>query len=533
MFKKSMNPITLKRLRRFREMKRAYFSFWFLMILYIISLHSELICNNKPLVIRFNQALYFPIFTYYPESTFIPDGKETRPDYKALTQHPVFKDNPDNIMIFPIFSFGPFESIDPDSIHLSDEVTLHIQPVQAVGAINIEKEYLVVKARQFDWFSNQQDIKGVSIESQWPLPKSLKDAIAIRFDNQNAPGLEMLISGPENKKAVVSLSPYTSRPYPPKTIRLTFREPQSYNDKPQKISFDQSLQIIKGKSIWQHLQSDLGDLSTIQDELKTKILDRFDHHVDDMEIIVNNKVYSIRFDKEDIRFPFRPDFHHPMGIDGAGRDVLARVLYGFRTSMTFGIILVVASMAMGIFFGSIQGYYGGLIDISGQRFTEIWSALPFLYIMILMGSVYGRSFLLLLICYGLFNWIGISYYIRAEFLRLRKQSFVEAAQCLGLKTKQVIFRHILPNALVPIITLFPFSLVGAIGSLAALDYLGFGLPPPTPSWGELLSQAQTYRWAWWLIVFPSIALFSVMLLGVFVGEGIRNAYDPKRYSRIE
>ncbi len=222
-----------------------------------------------------------------------------------------------------------------------------------------------------------------------------------------------------------------------------------------------------------------------------------------------------------------------MGIDGAGRDVLARVLYGLRTSLTFGLMLVAFSVAMGIIAGALQGYYGGILDITGQRFIEIWSALPFLYIMILMGSIYGRSFSLLLFIYGLFNWIGISYYIRAEFLRLRKQPFVESAKCMGISDYKIIFKHILPNAMVPVITFFPFSLVGAIGALAALDYLGFGLPPPTPSWGELIFQAQQYRWAWWLILYPSMVLFIVMLLGVFIGEGVRNAYDPKQYSRLE
>jgi microcin C transport system permease protein len=123
--------------------------------------------------------------------------------------------------------------------------------------------------------------------------------------------------------------------------------------------------------------------------------------------------------------------------------------------------------------------------------------------------------------------------MRAEFLRLREQPFVEAAKCMGITPYKIIFKHILPNGLVPVVTFFPFSLVGAIGALAALDYLGFGLPPPTPSWGELLFQAQQFRWAWWLILYPSLALFTVMLLGVFVGEGIRNAYDPKRYQRLD
>ena len=241
---------------------------------------------------------------------------------------------------------------------------------------------------------------------------------------------------------------------------------------------------------------------------------------------------QVSFYKADVRWPFHPVPGHRLGIDSAGRDVAARIFYGFRTSMSFGLLLVVFSMAAGIVIGAVQGYFGGKIDITCQRLIEIWSTLPFLYIMILLGAVYGRSFILLLIVYGIFNWIGISYYERAEFLRLRKQQFVEAAKCLGVPTRLIIFRHIFPNALVPVITFFPFSLVGAIGSLAALDYLGFGIPPPAASWGELLNQAQEFRWAWWLILFPSLALFLVMLMGVFVGEGVRNAFDPRSYTKV-
>ncbi|MDD2348995.1 MAG: ABC transporter permease subunit, partial [Kiritimatiellae bacterium] len=183
--------------------------------------------------------------------------------------------------------------------------------------------------------------------------------------------------------------------------------------------------------------------------------------------------------------------------------------------------------------GAIQGYFGGWIDIAGQRLTEIWSALPFLYVMIFIGAALGRSFLILLVCYSLFNWIGISHYMRAEFLRLRNRTFVEAARCQGLSVRRIIFIHILPNALTPLITLFPFTLIGAIGSLAALDFLGFGLPPLTPSWGELLQQAQQFRRAWWLILFPSLALFTVMLLTVLVGEGLRDAFDPRQHTKME
>jgi len=185
-------------------------------------------------------------------------------------------------------------------------------------------------------------------------------------------------------------------------------------------------------------------------------------------------------------------------------------------------------MIVGVFVGALQGFYGGKVDLAGQRIIEIWEALPFLYIMMLLGSVLGTSFGLLFCVYAVFNWIGISYYMRAEFLRLRSMPFIDAVRVMGLPSRKIIFRHILPSSLVPIVTFFPFSLVGAIGALTSLDFLGFGLPPPTPSWGELLAQAQEFQFAWWLVFFPGAALFVLVLLGVFIGEGVREAYDPRR-----
>ena len=232
-------------------------------------------------------------------------------------------------------------------------------------------------------------------------------------------------------------------------------------------------------------------------------------------------------------FPFRPIPGHPFGFDAAGRDVFSRVVFGARTAITFGLLLTLASLALGVAFGAVQGYFVRWVDIAGQRFTEIWSAIPFLYVMIFLGNAFGRSFGLLLACYAIFNWIGVASYVRAEFLRLRARPFVDAARVQGLSHARIMFRHVLPNALTPLVTLFPFLLVGAIGSLAALDYLGFGLPDGAPSWGELLQQAQGFRHAWWLVLWPSLALFVVMLLGVFVGEALRDAFDPKPLSALD
>ena len=235
----------------------------------------------------------------------------------------------------------------------------------------------------------------------------------------------------------------------------------------------------------------------------------------------------------EVSYPFRPVPEHPFGLDAGGRDVYARVVHGMRIALVFGIVLAFLGMLFGLVIGAIEGYFGGKADIVLQRFTEIWSAMPFLYVMIFIGSTMGRSFAVLLVCYAIFNWITVSYYMRAEFLRLRTRTFVEAAKVQGCSTARIIFVHILPNALTPLITLFPFLLMGAIGSLAALDFLGFGLPPMTPSCGELLAEAQQFRGVWWLILFPSAALFIVMLLTVLIGEGLRDAFDPRQESRLE
>lgn len=530
------NPITRKRYFRFKEVKRAYISLWILVILYLVSLCSELICNNNPLFVRFNSKSYYPVLKFYPEDLFDGNGEKTRPDYKKINNSDFFKRDPDNFMIFPPVPYSPYESINPESIPVSDNITLIFTPKPEIGTVNIGKDFSIARSASFGFFIGKKDeeVKSLVLTEYINISERVRQAVAKRFANENATHLTVSgIKGYHGVEAVISLSAFHRRSKPPETVRMTFREAETIDQIPEKYVLSRELEFIENstghdnRGIWNYLSG--RDRETILNLAERRFLGP----IDTVILRIKNRFYGVSFEKQDVRFPFAPVKGHLMGIDGAGRDVLSRILYGLRTSLTFGLLLVACSMAMGIIAGALQGYYGGAVDITGQRLIEIWSALPFLYIMILMGSVYGRSFSLLLFCYGLFNWIGISYYIRAEFLRLRKKAFVEAAKCMGISSFKIIFKHILPNAMVPVITFFPFSLVGAIGALAALDYLGFGLPPPTPSWGELLFQAQQYRWAWWLILYPSLFLFTVMLLGVFVGEGIRNAYDPKRYSRLE
>ncbi|NQZ68222.1 MAG: ABC transporter permease subunit, partial [Lentisphaeria bacterium] len=270
-----------------------------------------------------------------------------------------------------------------------------------------------------------------------------------------------------------------------------------------------------------------------REQIHELVMARFKDVIENKSLSLGGKHYLVQTTKRDVIFPMSPVKDHALGLDDSGRDIGVLLLYGFQIAMTFSMILVLLSFVFGTVVGAIQGYFAGAIDITAQRFIEVWAAMPFLYIIILMGSVYGTSFGLLLFLMFIFGWVGISYYMRAEFLRLRSSTYVEAAKIMGLPTHIILFKHILPNALVPLITFFPFSLVGNISALSALDYLGFGLPAQTPSWGQLLSQAQDVPWAWWLIAYPAFALFITMLLWVFVGEGVRAAFDPKKFSRIE
>ncbi len=524
-----LNPITKRRLQRFKEMKRAYWSFWTLVLLYLLSLGAELIANNKPLYVRFNDASYFPVFQFYPEDVFTDSGRMTRPDYKKLAKLPVFAENPDNYMIFPPVPFGPFEIVDTEEIAVPNQVTVKLYPEPKVGNLTVNRDYRVVEAFSVEPFLDVQDreLRGMKLTEIYELPPEIMQSLERRFSNRAAERVNVLIRGRNAEDAQLSIPAYQSRVNPPQLARLTLRDPNPIAAGEKMLIFNSDFQIAEDPGeTWSRLPD------SAQQQILQSVRMKFEGDVEEQLITAEDIVYRARLFKEQVRFPFRPVAGHWLGIDDVGRDVLARILYGLRISMTFGLILVAVSMVFGTIIGAVQGYFGGLLDISCQRLIEIWSALPFLYVMILLGSVYGRSFILLLFVYGLFNWIGISYYMRAEFLRLRKQNFVEAARCLGLPNWKILFKHILPNGLVPLITFFPFSLVGAIGALAALDYLGFGLPPPTPSWGQLLQQAQQVRWAWWLILYPTVALFVVMLLGVFVGEGVRNAFDPRRYSRI-
>ncbi|WP_232829472.1 ABC transporter permease [Tropicimonas sp. IMCC34043] len=226
--------------------------------------------------------------------------------------------------------------------------------------------------------------------------------------------------------------------------------------------------------------------------------------------------------------PSPPDSVHWLGTDDATRDVLARVIYGFRLSILFTLIVTVLASVIGVVAGAVQGFFGGWVDLTFQRFIEIWVSTPSLYIIIIMFAILGRSFWLLVFLTVLFGWPALVGVVRAEFLRARNFEYVRAARALGVSNGKIMFRHMLPNAMVATLTMLPFIVTGTIGSLASLDFLGFGLPSSAPSLGELTLQAKQNLQAPWL-GFTAFFVFAIMLsLLVFIFEGIRDAFDPRK-----
>jgi microcin C transport system permease protein len=226
--------------------------------------------------------------------------------------------------------------------------------------------------------------------------------------------------------------------------------------------------------------------------------------------------------------PSPPNRENWLGTDDRGRDLLARLLYGFRLSVVFALIVAAVSVAFGVLYGAIQGYFAGWADIGMERFKEIWGAMPVLYMLIIFASIFSPSFWLLVILIAIFGWLGIAAYVRAEFLKNRTLDYVRAARALGQSNRMIMWRHILPNSLTPVVTLVPFEMAGAIGALTSLDFLNLGMPLGTPSLGELLNEGKENLYAWWISSATFAVLVVTLLLLILVGDALRDALDPRK-----
>jgi len=221
--------------------------------------------------------------------------------------------------------------------------------------------------------------------------------------------------------------------------------------------------------------------------------------------------------------PSPPTADNWLGTDERGRDMLAQLLYGFRVSVLFALALTTAGVVLGVVSGAVQGFFGGKVDLAVQRFIEIWAAMPELYLLIIFSAVFAPSVTLLLVLLSLFGWMGLSDYVRAEFLRNRQMDYVKAARALGVSNARIIWRHILPNSMTPVVTFLPFRMGAAILALTSLDFLGLGVPPGTPSLGELLSQGKNNIDAWWISLSTFGVLATTLLLLTFMGDALRDA----------
>lgn len=230
----------------------------------------------------------------------------------------------------------------------------------------------------------------------------------------------------------------------------------------------------------------------------------------------------------DLPNPAPPSGQNYFGTDDRGRDVLARVVYGFRISVWFALALMVIGVVIGIIAGAVQGYFSGRTDLIMQRVIEVWSSMPELYLLIIFASIFQPSIWLLIILLSLFGWMGLSDYVRAEFLRGRNLDYVRSARAMGLTNFTIMSKHLLPNSMTPVITFLPFRISGAILALTSLDFLGLGVPPTTPSLGELLSQGKENIEAWWLSLSAFVVLVGTLMLLIFIGEALREALDTRR-----
>ncbi len=229
--------------------------------------------------------------------------------------------------------------------------------------------------------------------------------------------------------------------------------------------------------------------------------------------------------------PAAPSSENFLGTDDRGRDLLAQLIYGFRVSVLFALALTAIGVVLGVVAGAIQGYAGGKTDLAFQRFIEIWGSMPELYLLIIFSAIFAPSVALLLVLLSLFGWMGLSDYVRAEFLRNRQMDYVRAARALGVSNIQIMWRHILPNSMVPVVTFLPFRMSAAILALTSLDFLGLGVPPGTPSLGELLSQGKANIDAWWISLSTFGVLMVTLMLLTFMGDALRDALDPRKADR--
>jgi ABC-type microcin C transport system permease subunit YejE len=449
-----LDPITRRRLERFRRIKRGWYSLLILIAAIVLSIFAPYLSESRALLVWYEGRPYFPTFQYYDMDTF------------AQT------------------------------------------PPPAWGMGDLETEYLRL---QREWQTER-----------WFFAR---ERAAISDDPQALAALEARYP---NRRNYVLMPPIPWDPY---------QSDFWYNE------------------ILHEIQAalDQGDLAAAEWLARRDRLDELAEliHTGELAALLADPEVSPTGDLIGLTIagsvpwasnlgevpPTAPDLRrrHYFGTDSQGRDVASRLLYGFRISIFFALFLVLFGQAIGTAIGSLQGYLGGRFDILSQRVIEVLIAVPFLYVVIIMAALFAPTFWMLLVIMAIFQWITITFYLRTEMYREKTREYCLAARSYGASHLRIIFRHLLPNCLTPLVTFTPFAVVGAVFALTGLDYLGYGLPAPTPSWGELIDQAlqPENRDRLWLTFAPFGAITVTLVLVVFIGESVREAFDPKQLARYE
>ena len=449
-----LDPITRKRLARFRRIKRGYYSFVIFIIAVILSVFAPYLAESRALFVWYEGRAFFPTFEYLSMETF---GQE---------------------------------------------------PPPAWGIANLETEYFRLK-------------------HEWDLERELYGRDFERLGDE--PGvLAQLEERYPNRGNFVIMPPIPWDPYQNDFwYNEILNEAQTLLDSGEVIAASRLVRRDGLVQLADAIESGGIELMMASPEMSP---------TGDLVGLARTGAMPSLAGMGTVP-PSAPDFarRHYLGTDSQGRDVASRLLYGFRISVFFALFLVLIGQAIGTVIGSLQGYLGGRFDILSQRAIEVTMAIPFLYVVIIMAALFSPTFWMLLAIVALFQWISITFYMRTEMYREKTREYCLAARSYGASHLRIIFRHLLPNCLTPLVTFTPFAIVGAIFTLTSLDYLGYGLPAPTPSWGELIDQALMLenRDKLWLTFAPFGALTITLVLVVFIGESIREAFDPKQYAKYE
>lgn len=470
--KLALDPLTKKRLERFSEIKRAKISLMIVFGFYIFALLGELFISNKPLVMKVDGKFYFPTYgkVRLAQDFGFRVGTELELNYREFEKH--LKETKRGWMFLPVVPYNPFEA---DLAQAPLSMTFKGTPILGIS-INSKDDFPGDNPKMYTWvdLATLGGIKMPDGTYTW-----------IKYGDAKVPKHE-LSDFPSKERSWIGVA--------------IGQQSSNESSKPEKY-------------IWHKVGS---DNNTIE--------------------LPDGQVLTFRYakgDKGQMFHPLAPNFknRHFLGTDRIGRDILARLVYGFRIAMSFSLLVTFATYFIGVIFGICMGYFGGVFDTISQRLIEIWERIPYLYMIMILAAIFKPNFIMFVLINIFFGWTGATWSMRAMTYRERERDYILAAKSMGASVWRIITVHILPNIIVILVTSLPFAISGGIGSLTALDYLGYGLQPPTPSWGELLSIGTgTYQEAPWILSSIVTCSVLVLIMVTFIGEGLRDAFDPKRFT---